>query len=47
MLEAVFTSALFAFINRLVDGLGLGTTVTRSRISQQDDDASDDVEAAV
>jgi uncharacterized peroxidase-related enzyme len=35
MLEAVFTSALFAFINRLVDGLGLGTTVTRSRISEQ------------
>jgi uncharacterized peroxidase-related enzyme len=39
MLEAVFTSALFAFINRLVDGLGLGTSVARSRISAQSDDA--------
>lgn len=38
MLEAVFTSALFAFINRLVDGLGLGTSVSRSRISAQSDD---------
>jgi uncharacterized peroxidase-related enzyme len=47
MLEAVFTSSLFAFINRLVDGLGLGTTVTQSRISQQSDDLADDVEAGV
>ncbi|NML50994.1 peroxidase-related enzyme [Streptomyces sp. R302] len=37
MLEAVFTSALFAFINRLVDGLGLGGSVAHSRISQQPD----------
>ncbi|GAA2753554.1 peroxidase-related enzyme [Kitasatospora cinereorecta] len=37
MLEAVFTAGLFAFINRLVDGFGLGTTVTRSRISRQSD----------
>ncbi|MFE0704550.1 carboxymuconolactone decarboxylase family protein [Streptomyces sp. NPDC058872] len=37
MLEAVFTAALFAFINRLVDGLGLGSSVAHSRISQQPD----------
>ncbi|MET8864954.1 peroxidase-related enzyme [Nonomuraea sp. NPDC004580] len=35
LLEAFFCAALFNFITRLVDGLGLGTTVTRSRISQQ------------
>lgn len=43
MVEAVFTSALFAMINRLVDGFGLGTTVTRSRISQQDDAEAESV----
>jgi uncharacterized peroxidase-related enzyme len=37
MLEAVFTASLFAFINRLVDGFGLGTSMTRSRISRQSD----------
>jgi uncharacterized peroxidase-related enzyme len=36
LLEAVFTAALFNFINRLVDGVGLGTSVRQSRISQQD-----------
>ncbi|MGI8665214.1 MAG: carboxymuconolactone decarboxylase family protein [Jatrophihabitans sp.] len=36
LLEAFFCAALFNFITRLVDGLGLGTTVTRSRISQQE-----------
>lgn len=35
MLEAVFTSALFAFINRLVDGLGLGAVASGSKVSQQ------------
>ncbi|RAJ45434.1 putative peroxidase-related enzyme [Kitasatospora sp. SolWspMP-SS2h] len=40
MLEAVFTAALFAFINRLVDGLGLGNSVTRSRIASQPEDAT-------
>jgi uncharacterized peroxidase-related enzyme len=35
LLEAFFCAALFNFITRLVDGLGLGTTVKRSRISQQ------------
>lgn len=40
VLEAVFTAALFAFINRLVDGLGLGNSVTRSRIASQPEDAS-------
>ncbi|ATL67444.1 carboxymuconolactone decarboxylase family protein [Nocardia terpenica] len=35
VLEAVFCAALFNFINRLVDGLGLGTSVTESRISRQ------------
>ncbi len=42
LLEAFFCAALFNFITRLVDGLGLGTTVTRSRISQQElpDDAT-------
>ncbi|WP_371665239.1 peroxidase-related enzyme [Streptomyces sp. NBC_01241] len=44
MLEAVFTSALFAFINRLVDGLGLGASVAHSRVSQQPDT---DTEAVV
>lgn len=34
MLEAVFTAALFNFITRLVDSVGLGTTVTASRVSQ-------------
>lgn len=36
LLEAFFCAALFNFITRLVDGLGLGTSVTRSRISQQE-----------
>ncbi|WP_239141288.1 carboxymuconolactone decarboxylase family protein [Actinoplanes campanulatus] len=36
LLEAFFCAALFNFITRLVDGLGLGTTVTKSRISQQE-----------
>lgn len=42
LLEAFFCAALFNFITRLVDGLGLGTTVTQSRISQQElpDDSS-------
>jgi uncharacterized peroxidase-related enzyme len=35
LLEAVFCAALFNFITRLVDGLGLGTSVRESRISQQ------------
>lgn len=35
LLEGVFAAALFNFISRLVDGLGLGTSVSRSRISQQ------------
>lgn len=35
LLEAVFCAALFNFIPRLVDGLGLGTSVRESRISQQ------------
>jgi uncharacterized peroxidase-related enzyme len=34
MLEAVFTAALFNFITRLVDSVGLGTSVTASRVSQ-------------
>ena len=34
LLEASFTSALFGTITRLVDGLGLGTSVDHSRISQ-------------
>jgi len=36
LLEAFFCAALFNFITRLVDGLGLGTSTTSSRISQQD-----------
>jgi|SRR5882757_3573511 len=35
LLEAVFCAALFSFINRLVDSLGLGTSVTESRTSRQ------------
>jgi len=34
LLEAVFTASLFNFITRLVDSVGLGTTVTASRVSQ-------------
>ncbi|GAB2691547.1 carboxymuconolactone decarboxylase family protein [Kitasatospora kifunensis] len=48
MLEAVFTAGLFAFINRLVDGFGLGAAMTRSRIAQQSDadtDADTDADA--
>jgi len=33
-LDAVFVASMFAFINRLVDSTGLGSSVTRSRISQ-------------
>lgn len=44
LLEAFFCAALFNFITRLVDGLGLGTTVTTSRISQQE--LPDDAEPA-
>lgn len=40
MLEAVFTASLFAFINRLVDGLGLGNSVTRSRVASQPEEAT-------
>jgi uncharacterized peroxidase-related enzyme len=36
LLEAVFCAALFNFICRLVDSTGLGTSVTMSRISQQE-----------
>jgi uncharacterized peroxidase-related enzyme len=36
LLEGVFCAALFNFICRLVDSTGLGTSVTMSRISQQD-----------
>jgi uncharacterized peroxidase-related enzyme len=47
LLEAFFCAALFNFITRLVDGLGLGTTVTRSRISQQElPDGAEPAEAA-
>jgi len=35
ILEAIFTASLFAFINRVVDATGLGTSVRESRISQQ------------
>jgi uncharacterized peroxidase-related enzyme len=35
ILEAIFTASLFAFINRMVDATGLGTSVRESRISQQ------------
>jgi uncharacterized peroxidase-related enzyme len=35
VLEAIFVASLFAFINRLVDATGLGTSVRESRISQQ------------
>lgn len=46
LLEAFFCAALFNFITRLVDGLGLGTAVTRSRISQQEvPDAAESAEA--
>lgn len=36
LLEAFFTTSLFNFITRMVDGLGLGTIVAASRISQLD-----------
>lgn len=35
VLEAVFGASLFNFITRIVDSTGLGTSVTQSRISQQ------------
>lgn len=34
MLEAVFIACLFAFINRLVDATGLGSSVERSRVAR-------------
>jgi alkylhydroperoxidase family enzyme len=34
LLEGSFTAALFGTITRLVDGLGLGSSVEHSRISQ-------------
>lgn len=37
LLEAVFTAALFNFITRLVDSVGLGTFVSASRVSQLTD----------
>lgn len=37
MLEAVFCACLFAFINRLVDATGLGSSVDRSRIARLGD----------
>lgn len=36
LLEGFFCAALFNFITRMVDGLGLGTSVTSSRISSQE-----------
>jgi uncharacterized peroxidase-related enzyme len=36
LLEAFFTTSLFNFITRMVDGLGLGYSVQASRISQLD-----------
>jgi uncharacterized peroxidase-related enzyme len=36
VLEGVFCAALFNFITRMVDSLGLGTSVTKSRISGQE-----------
>jgi uncharacterized peroxidase-related enzyme len=41
LLEGVFCASLFNFITRLVDSLGLGTSVTMSRISQQEVPASE------
>ncbi|WP_165949711.1 carboxymuconolactone decarboxylase family protein [Micromonospora sp. KC207] len=38
MLEAVFCACLFAFINRLVDATGLGSSVDRSRIARLGDE---------
>ncbi|WP_018719932.1 carboxymuconolactone decarboxylase family protein [Salinispora fenicalii] len=38
ILEAVFCASLFAFINRLVDATGLGTSTDRSRIARQGDE---------
>lgn len=37
MLEAVFIACLFAFINRLVDATGLGSSTDRSRVARQAD----------
>jgi len=36
LLEGFFTTSMFNSITRMVDGLGLGTSVTASRISQQE-----------
>lgn len=38
MLDAVFCACLFAFINRLVDATGLGSSTDRSRTARQLDD---------
>ncbi len=35
ILEAVFCACLFAFINRLVDATGLGSSTDRSRVARQ------------
>lgn len=43
VLEGVFCASLFNFITRIVDSTGLGTSVTQSRISQQQ---ADDEESA-
>ena len=40
ILEAIFTASLFAFINRMVDATGLGTSVRQSRISRQSDETA-------
>ncbi|MEU2250412.1 carboxymuconolactone decarboxylase family protein [Streptomyces sp. NPDC019224] len=42
LLEAFFATALFNFITRMVDGLGLGAAVTASRTSQQEVPTSGD-----
>lgn len=36
LLEGFFIASMFNFINRMVDGLGLGTSVAASRVSQQE-----------
>jgi uncharacterized peroxidase-related enzyme len=41
VLEGVFCASLFNFITRIVDSTGLGTSVTQSRISQQQADDQD------
>lgn len=41
VLEGVFCASLFNFITRIVDSTGLGTSVTQSRISQQQVDGEE------